>query len=163
MKSYIIGFSLFIVFAIFTTFQADYNKHQEQLHLLKYIAEESAAAAAQFTLSEHYKNGYLVFNQQEGDLAARRILKENMSLSNNLLPLRNYYWLEQIDYTVEYFDDLNTVYPYFLSKPNIGFEIFIREPTVIVTINAGRPDYSLTRSVSDVIVVAAHEWKSILR
>lgn len=163
MKSYIIGVSLFIVFAIFTTFQVDYNKHQEQRHLLKYFAEEAAAAAAQFTISTYYKDGYLVFNQSEGDLAARRVLKENMSLDENFLPFNNNYWMEQIDYMVYYCDDLNTDYPYKFNEQNIGFEILIKEPTVVVIINAGKAKYSLMKNIPDIVAVAAHEWQTSLR
>lgn len=163
MKSYIIGISLFVLFAIFTIFQVDYNKHQEQLYLLKYIAEEAAAAAAQFTVVEHYKDGYLVFNQEAGDLAARRVLKESMNLNNSLLPINNYYWVEQVEYTVYYFDDFNTNYPYHFNSQEINFEIIVSAPTVIVIINAGQPEYSLTKSVPDLIAVAAHEWQAGLR
>jgi hypothetical protein len=155
MKSYIIGISLFIVFVIFTNFQADYNKHQEQLHLLKFIAEESAAAAAQFISLTQYKDGYLVFNQAEGNRAARRVIENSMEVG--------YYWSEPVEYTINYFDDLNTDYPYIFSKNDIDVEIVVKEPTVVVAINAGPSKYGLTKSTPDITAVAAHEWKANLR
>ncbi len=159
MKSYIIGIALFILFMFFTIFQSDYNRHQEQLQLLKYVAEEAAAAAAQYIIPNYYKEGYLVFNQTAGNLSANSVVRENMRLDSNLQPTLYSHWKEQISYMIDYYDDLNTEYPYELSRPEFNLVLMITAPTVIVTLNAGKADYRFYKEPPDILTLAAHEWQ----
>lgn len=159
MKSYIIGLALFILFMAFTIFQADYNRHQEQIQELKYIAEEVAAAAAQYIILNKYREGYLVFNQTAGDLAAFRMVQRNMELDTNLKPSLYSDWQGPITYNVDYYDDLNADYPHELLVAELGQVLTITAPTVVVTINGGRANYRFYQDPPDIIALAAHEWR----
>lgn len=159
MKSYIIGVALFFVFMIFTTYQYDYNMHQEQVYSLKFVAEEVVAGAAQYFLIDQYINGYLVFNKEQGILAVEYILQKNLKLNSDLFPGTNSYWVQQIQYDIKFFDDSNTNFPYLYEDIINSFTLTITNPTVVLTINAGKPRYKLIDNPPDVICIAAHEWK----
>lgn len=159
MKSYIIGTALFIVFMIFTFFQYDYNTHQEQLYNLKFVTEEAAAAAAQYIIDAEYANGNYTFNCDEGIIAAEYIISQNLKLDDNFFPKENSYWQEQIKYEIIFFDDSNTTYPALYENNNKTFALTVTQPTVIININAGKPNYIFINNSPDVISISAHEWK----
>lgn len=159
MKSYIVGIALFIVFMIFTFYQYDYNMYQEQVYNLKFVAEEAAAAAAQYVYVSKYAEGDLVFNYEEGILAAEYIISKNLKLDDNFFPKVNTYWQEQIKYNIYFFDDSNSTYPVLYEDIGTNFILTITEPTVVIKINAGKPRYKLINSLPDTITTSAHEWK----
>ncbi|MGD9677610.1 MAG: hypothetical protein AB7V16_04460 [Vulcanibacillus sp.] len=159
MKAFIIGIALFFVFMIFTIYQYDYNFHQEQVYNLKFVAEEVAAGAAQYILIEDFTEGKLIFNQSESIKAVEYILQKNLKLNSNLFPESNSYWQEQINYEIKFFDDSNTAYPYLYEDVNKFITLTITDPTVVITINAGKPRYRLLDNPPIVISTAAHEWK----
>lgn len=160
MKSYIIGLALFILFMVFTIFQADYNRHQEKLQQLKYIAEEAAAAAAQYIDSNQYRWGNLVFNQTAGNLAADRVIKKNMELDSELRPSLYSSWYEQVTYTIHYFDDLTVEFPYEFHDSDFQPVFAIGAPTVLVILNAGQANYRFYQGSPDILALAAHEWQA---
>ncbi len=159
MKTYIVGVALFFVFMIFTTYQYEYNMHQEQVYSLKFVAEEVAAGAAQYILIDRYMDGYLVFNKKESIQAVEYILHKNLKLNLELFPGINSYWTQQIQYDIKFFDDSNTNFPYLYEDLINAFTLTITDPSVIITINAGAPRYKLINNPPDVISIAAHEWK----
>ncbi len=159
MKAYIIGLALCFVFMIFTTYQSEYNLHQEQAFNLKFVAEEAAAGAAQYILLDQYTNGYLVFNKIESIKAIEYILHKNLKLSLELFPGTNSYFTQQIQYDIRFFDDSNTNFPYLYEDLINRFTLTISNPTVVIIVNAGKSRYKLIDNPPDVISIAAHEWK----
>lgn len=161
MKVFLIWMCLLVVDFMFLDFQDQYNRAERQSIRLKYIAEEAAAAAAQFYDYQEYALGRKVFNQAEGIRAAEAVIKNNLFLDNDFMPAENSYWTEQITYTIEFFDDSNTTYPYLYEHASSYFTLAIGDPTVIVTINAGKPRFPvyITSNPPDIFRTAAHEWK----
>lgn len=161
MKPFITGMAMFLLSMVFTVYQHDYNLHQEQIYNLKFAAEESAAAAAQYLFDDGYSEGMLVFNQLEGEKAARYILQEQLKLDDNLVPRENSYWQEQIQYTIEFLDDSNTVFPYLYEHSTASLVLTLTEPTVIIAVNTGKPRYRIFSSLylPSSIRVAAYELK----
>lgn len=159
MKSYIMGFAIFLISMSFTIFQQDYNLHQQHLYSLKFTAEEAAAAAAQYLELNQYKNGRLVFNQAEGTKAAEYIIKQQLKLDDNFAPLFGSYWHDQVQYKIEYFDDSNSTFPFLYTHEMTQISITIAEPTVVVTIDAGKPQYRMFANPPNAIRVASHSWK----
>lgn len=159
MKSLIIGIAIFFISMTFTVFQQDYNLHQQHLYNLKFTAQEASAAAAQYIVNDYYKEGMLVFNQSEGTKAAEYIIQKQLKVDENLLPLAGSYWRNQVNYQLEFFDDSNSTFPFLYTHYTNSFTLTIREPTVIVTIDAGKPRYRIFTDLPNSIRVAAHEWK----
>ncbi len=158
MKSFIIGMALFYVSMIFTIFQQDYNMHQEKLYELKFVAEESAAAASQYLQEQPYAEGKIVFNQIEGIKATEYIIKNQLRLDDNMMPKSNSYWQEQVSYTIHFYDDATTSFPYTYSTNDGTFVLVMTEPMVLISINAGKPRYRLYNHVPDAIRIAGHGW-----
>ena len=159
MKSYIIGVAMFIVFMIFTVFQYDYNLHQQYLYNLKFAAQEAAAAGSQYWSKAEFAEGRFIFNQTEGKKAAEYIIRQQLKLDEFLQPLSGSYWQEKVTYTMEFFDDSNSNFPFLYENADHLFTITIAEPSVVITINAGKPRYRLIENPPDAVRVAAHEWK----
>lgn len=160
MKPFIIGLALFFVSMVFTIFQQDYNIHQEQTYNVKFTALEAANAASQYIMVDSYKEGKLVFNQIEGTKAAEEIIKSQLKLDENMMPLTGSYWQEQVKYSLEFFDDANAVFPFLYNSKQVPFSLTITNPTVVITIDAGQPRYRVKYSnLSDVTRIAAQEWK----
>ena len=115
--------------------------------------------AAQYILIEDYTDGKLIFNQSESTKAVEYILQKNLKLNSNLFPESNSYWQEQIHYEINFFDDSTTAYPYLYEDVNKFITLTITDPTVVITINVGKPRYRLLDNPPNVIRTAAHEWK----
>jgi hypothetical protein len=158
MKIFLLWISLLLVSFIFLQYVDEYNRAERHLLRLKYVAEEAAAAAAQYQDNLQYSNGRKVFNQVEGIKAAEYVIKESLNLDNNFVPQAGSYWRDKITYRIEFFDDSNTAYPMLYSHPSSRFTLAIGDPTVIVTINAGRPRFSIAPEPSNLFRTAAHEW-----
>ncbi|OEF99445.1 hypothetical protein BHF71_09035 [Vulcanibacillus modesticaldus] len=159
MKAYIIGVAMFVVFISFTIFQQDYNLYQEHLYNLKFVAEESAASAAQYIDVDNYAEGKIIFNRLEGIEAAEYLIIKQLKLDKNFMPLSNSYWHERIDYRINFFDESNSVFPFLYENSENNFVLTISNPTVVITINAGEPRYRLFNSLTDAIMIAVYEWK----
>jgi len=159
MKSFIIGLAMFLLSIGFTVFQHDYHLHQQHTYHLKFTAKEAAAAACQYFIASEYAEGRFVFNRQEGIKAAEYIIKSHLKLDNHFFPQDNSYWREQITYTIQFFDDANTTFPDIYQHEEGNFTLTITDPTVIITIDAGKPRYRLLDNPPNVIRTAAHEWK----
>lgn len=152
--------AIIMVFVPVLVFQQDYNLHQLHSDNIRYVAEEAAAGAAQYFNLSKYADGIFEFNQAESIRAAEYIIKKDLKLNGDFTPIANTYWQDQITYTIEFFDDTNTVYPYLYTSPVANYTETIAEPTVIVTINCGTPRYRVPFvNPPDAIRLAAHAWK----
>jgi hypothetical protein len=160
MKSLIVGLALSILFVSFTIYQQDHNSYIRALESLKYVADECSASASLYFDKSEYAEGRMVFNQSEGIKAIEYILKKGLKLDDSLNPLPNTYWTEQVDYKVYFYDDSNSTFPFLFVDPDTSFTKTISEPTVIVTINAGKPRYRLSFiTASDAIRSSSYEYE----
>ncbi|MEK3911125.1 hypothetical protein [Paenibacillus sp. FSL H7-0331] len=159
MKIFILWMSLFLLNIIFLNIQNEYNRAERHFIQLKYIAEEAAAAATQYYQSIPYSNGTMVFDQTEGIKAAEYVIRQDLNLDNNYIPMPGSYWVDKVTYNIQFFDDSNTTYPILYNHSSGFFSKAIGDPTVVVTINVGKPRYSIVAPTNNYFRTAAHEWK----
>lgn len=161
MKPFIVGFATVLLSVFILVFNQDYRQNNYYCKELKYVAEEASASASLFTNSTDYSNGCIVFNQIEGNKAVKAQIINLLRLDNSLNPLSNSYWTDTISYKVYYFDDSNTSYPFLFKDTDTLFTQVVTDPTVVVTINAGKGRYRipLFKNTGNFIRSAAHELK----
>lgn len=160
MKNFILGISIVIFCTFGLVFAQDDNLFQSNIHKLKFIAKEAAAAAGQYYIDSEYAEGRVVFNRTEGIKAAEYIIKQQLKLDNSFNPLNNSYWRDHVTYQILFFDDSNTTYPTLYTDPDNSFTLAIGDPTVVVRINAGQGRYRTLSFQPRGIRTAAYEWKS---
>lgn len=159
MKVFLIGMAMALVSMLFIVFQEEYNRFNRYLHKEKFTTEEVAAAASQYRYLSDYSEGRIVFNQPEAIKAAEYVLKKNLKLNEDFTPLDNSYWKDTISYTIEFFDDSNTTFPFLYEHDTNYFTLTLTDPTVIVTINLGSPDFSTFTNSHSFFRTAAHTWQ----
>lgn len=159
MKHFIVGWAIVLLCLNAMIYRQDSHMFQRQLIKLKFVCEEAAAAGAQYYVKTEYKNGYFVFNKEEGTKAAEYIIKTQLKLNNELMPLVDSYWRDKVTYTITFYDDSNIVYPYLYTHSSGALAHVVTSPTVIVSINAGKARYRQMISPPTAIRVAAHAWK----
>lgn len=161
MKPLIVGLALAILYTSFMIYQQDNNQFIRALEDLKYVADECSDSASLFYNTSQFGKGKKTFNQIEGKKAIKDILKKNLNLDDTLTPLPGGYWTETIEYDVYFFDDSNTTFPYLFTDPKTSYSKTLTEPTVIVTVNAGKPRFRLSfLNPSDAIRSSAYEYES---
>jgi len=159
MKQLIICFSLAILFLMFSIYQQDNNRFLKEYENLKHVADDAAAAGGLYFDSYQYSLGKMVFDKTEAEKAIKYIIKTNLHLDDTFKPLPNSYWTDTIKFYIYYFDDLNTTFPYLFQDPQTMYTKLITEPTIVVTINAGKPRYRLSfLTVHDAIRSASYEY-----
>lgn len=141
MKSFLIGLGIILLYIIFLPYEQDNNTYIRQLENLKYVADECSASASLY-LDNSIKNGDIIYNKTQGKMAIENTLKNNLKLDDNLYPMKGSYWNDTIKYDVYYIDDTYT-FPYEFKDKRTSYIKLITEPTVIVTIDAGRPTFRL--------------------
>lgn len=161
MKALIIGVCTVLLYCLTTVMVADMNAHKRQNEYLKYVCEQTAHSASTYYVTSEYGEGRKVFNQTEGIKIIEHQMKYLLNLDNGFTPAPDTYWQDNVTYKAYFFDDSNTTYPYDFIDDETGFSKTIKEPTVIVTINAGKARYkvSLIPSTGDNIRSAAYEWQ----
>lgn len=164
MKQFLVGWAIVILCSNGFIFRQDYHMHQRQLNRLKFVCEEAAAAAAQYQNFDEYKNGKFVFNREEGIKAAEYIIKSNLKLDDNFMPGQNNYWQSKVTYKIEFYDEGNvnfsTQRPLYQHSSGMLTQV-ITSPTIVVSIEAGKPRYRQGIQVNNAFRIAAHGWKSI--
>lgn len=160
MKPLIVGLAVIILYSMFIVYQQDNNMYIRQLENLKYVADEAAASGALFFDEVEYSEGRKVYKKSESNKAIEFMIKDLLKLDNSFKPLSNSYWSDTIEYDVYYFDDSKTMtqyknnnlvkiepfssYGFMFEDPKAVYIKYIDEPTVIVTINAGKPNFRLS-------------------
>ncbi len=159
MKTLIVGLAIAILYSAFLIFQMDNNLYLVKLEELKAVSNECSAAAALYYDAYEYREGLKVFNRKEGNKAIRHLILNNLKLDENFYPKVGSYWRDRIEYNVFYIDDSGFIYEYhnngYLGREPFsygrlytdsveGYQKVITEPTVIVTIVAGKPKYRLS-------------------
>lgn len=168
MKPFLMGVATLIFSLTFYLFIHDYNENKLANNELRIVCEEASVAGSLFIDLEEYSEGRIVFNRGQGDAAIRDIIIESLKLDESLSPKVNSYWRDPIKYEVYYFDDSDATpeLPCHSFKDEIigeDIEIIIKEPQVIVTINAGKGRYTLPflRNLSDNIRSSSHSWSEV--
>lgn len=174
MKQLIFGTAIIVLWAVFSVFQVDNNIYLRQLEELKYQADECSNTASLYYLKNEFANGAKVFDTVNANLALKNILCSNVNLDTNWIPMANSYWTTKFDVTIYYFDDSGMMKTYkndtlnnqivfayntLFTEPTTGYQKLINEPTVIVTINAGKPRFRLPFLMPpDTIRTSAYEY-----
>jgi hypothetical protein len=159
MKPLITGVAIAILFSMFLVFQQDHNRFLRQQEDLKHIADDVAASTAGYCNEDEYSEGRFIFNQAEGNKVLEYQLKSLLHLNDSFVP-QDRYWKDKVSYKVYFFDDSNTTYPHIFVDADTGYTKAITQPTVVVTVNAGKPRYRLPfMPLEDTIRSGAYEWK----
>jgi hypothetical protein len=156
MKVFITAAALLIVFSAFHVFGAGMTEYEHAQAATKSAANNCARAAALYFDKELYSRGFKVFNKTQSNAAALHVLKDSLSLTDDMRYTFPAGARGNIcSYTIRYFDDTGamTVYkngalesngtvsfPYLFKEPVTGFEKNITEADVIVTLDAGTFD-----------------------
>lgn len=161
---WLISGSAFLLLATFSlVFQNNYHIHQEQIHHLKYIAQEAAAGAAQYNQKQEYGNGYLVFNQIEGEKAVRHLLRKMLDLNVDMSPSEKTYWrkTEKIEYEIKYFDEKNYTFPheFVYENENGKTKLLMTGPSVIVKVKVGKAKYDWLTHEKDYYRIGMYTFK----
>lgn len=153
-----LGMSFILILSLLTFSQLD--QYREQRVKLKGVSEEVAASAAQYFSRESFADGYFNFNQMEGNKAASYTLRSHLNLNADFSPKLPNYWIdsEKIKYEITYIDYSNyesyltnplsyeTAFPNEYTFTQLGetFTTILFGPSTIVSINAGKPNYTVS-------------------
>jgi hypothetical protein len=162
MKPFIIGIATILLSIMVMVFNQDYRINKRHSNDLKNVADEAAVSGALFTNLDDFKEGRIVFDRTEGIKALEYKIKKSLYLDDNFNPLDESYWTEKVTYNVYFFDDSNTTYPYQFVDSSTDYTFRVTQPTVIVTINAGKGRYRITafKSSGSFTRSGAYEWKN---
>ncbi|MDP4084727.1 MAG: hypothetical protein Q8934_08950 [Bacillota bacterium] len=162
MKWFILGTAFTLVATLTLIFQNDYNMHQEQMDYLKFVAQEASAAASQYFSEEKYGDGYLVYDQAEGEKAARSVIISLLKLNPDMTPSSNSYWkgVGNVTYDLEYFDESNYSFPftYVYTHPKGQTTLVMNGPSVLIRINVGKAKYDWFQNDTDYYRIGVHSF-----
>lgn len=179
MKEMLVGFAMIFVIMMTLTMNYELNLHQQERVHLKASAEEAAASASQYFMRDAYGDGFYNFNSLQGTLALEHSLQKSLRLDENMKPTTNSYWKNsaEVQYNVTFIDYSNymsylkTPLPDSKPFPNIYTfthfgktypPITLFGPSVIISVNAGKPNYTLgflNDNASDVIEHGIHTFE----
>lgn len=178
MKEMLVGLALCFLFMFTLTLNHDLSLYQQERIHLKSSAEEAAASAAQYFFRNSYADGFYNFNQIEGNKALNLSLQTSLRLDGVLKPTENSYWrnTKQVQQNVTYIDYSN--YKLYLETPSTTAQAFPNRykfthfgetftttlfgPSVIVSVNTGKPNYLLkflSQYSTDVIEHGIHTFE----
>ena len=160
MKQLILTYAFSILFIMFLIYQQDNNRLLREMENLKQVADEVAATGGLCFDAQEYSEGNLVFNRAEADDAIAYMIISLMNTDDAFLPASNSYWTSTIKYDVYYFDKTNVTFPYLFTDSKTSYTILVTQPTVIVTINAGKPRHRLSfLTLDNTIRSGSYEYK----
>lgn len=153
MKVFITSAAILILLSMFMIFQMDNNEYLISQDRYKAVANDTADAAALYYDKESFSNGIKIYDKISGNAVVLEILQSGLNLNDGLNGGISNYLLGIHKYYVYYFDGDGTLteyndgillksetitYPYTFEESLTGYEVQIVEPTVIVTIDAGK-------------------------
>lgn len=177
MKNFIIGIAMVFIYIFILTTSFDSKMLLEKIDETKFITQEVSATGTLFIDYEDFSEGSITFKSEEGIKAIDGQIKEFMKLDEANNPLSDSYWQETINYRVYFYDDSgickiydnNTLvdsfsfeYPY-LHEDDFQYKKTITDPTVVVTIDAGKPRFrikSFQENLTDnrIVKTSSHVW-----
>jgi hypothetical protein len=156
VKVFIVAAALLIVFSSFCVFGTGLTEYEHAQMLTKSAANNCARAAALYFDKEQFSRGHKVFDKAQGNAAVLKILKDSLSLTDDMRFTAPAGARGNIcSYTVRYFDDTGAVtvyrngvhesggtvsFPYLFKEPVTGFEKNIIKADIIVTLDGGTFD-----------------------
>lgn len=162
MKWFITGWAFAIIASFSLVFQHNYNLHQEQMEYLKYVSQEAAAAASQYFYKDKYGDGYLIYNKDEGEKAAKAVIISLLKLNPDMTPTENTYWkrTNKITFDIKYFDEENNTFPmdYTYTHPKGNTNLTMFGPSVIVRINVGKAKYDWLKNDTEYYRIGVHSF-----
>ena len=179
MKSFLMGIASFLFAMSFFLFLHDYNLNKYYLDELKFACEEASVAGCLFIDWEQYGEGKIVFNYDQSNKAIKFVISSMLKLGrDNMMPENHPYWKDEIEVKVTYYDesdiDSENVNICYEIDESTGLHIAIKrcgkgldestgldikEPSIIVEINAGKPNYRLKYlNINDNIRSSGHAW-----
>ena len=179
MKNIIMGFAtvLLYIVVIFTSF--DSKMMLEMMNETRFMTQELSATGTLYIDYGAYSGGDIIFNYEEGLKAIDSQIQKFMKLDIDKKPLAKSYWQDDVTYKVYFYDDTRELKVYengiivgqeafnYVDKKHVdeltGYTMIIAKPTVIITINAGRPRFRLklmqeNASSTDILRTGAHVW-----
>lgn len=161
---------------MFFVYQVDSNLFLRFQEDLKFQADEASNTGSLFYNLTLFGEGVKVFDTATANTKIHDLIRLNMYLDSDLKPIANNYWTDSLTYYVYYFDHSNTIktyrngalqsqlpftFNYMFTEPLTGYQKLITEPTVIVTIDAGKPKFRLSfLNPSNVIRTSAYEYSN---
>lgn len=161
MKPFILGAAALILALFCYSFNNDLGLNKHANNDLRMVCEEASVAGTLFIQQDQFSEGKIIFNREESIRAIEAIIISMLKLDDSFIPTQESYWQDKVQYKVYFCDDSNTEYPYLFTDPETDFIYLVKEPTVIVTINAGKGRYALQflKDGPDNIRSAAHTWE----
>ena len=169
MKSFLMGIASFLFAMSFFLFLHDYNLNKYYLDELKFVCEEASVAGSSFIDWEEYGEGKIVFNYDQSNKAIKFVISSMLKLGrDNMMPENHPYWKDEIEVKVTYYDesdiDSENVNICYKKDERTGLYIAKKgcdeEPSIIVEINAGKPNYRLKYlNINDNIRSSGHAWR----
>lgn len=154
MKNLLIGVAMIFVYMIVLTLSFDSKMYLEQIKEVKLVSKELSATGSLYLDYVDFAQGSVTYNDTESIKAINDQIKSFLQLDSDNTPLEGTYWQDTIHYMNYFYDDtgqcrvykdgifhksFNFTYPY-LHEDDLGNYIkTISEPTVITTINTGKP------------------------
>lgn len=126
--------------------------------MIKRAANDAADAASLYYSMESFSAGIKVFDKEEGNKVIKKVIVDTLVLDNAFVPDMPYLQ-DAVNYKTYYFDgtgemtiynmdtlisNSNVEYPYEFKEELTGYVTKIKEPGVIVTIDAGEFKYQLS-------------------
>lgn len=174
MKPLIIGVALTVILVMFMAFQTDNNALIRAMTDLKFQADDLAATGSLFYDSNAFASGLKVYDLTKANAEIAFLLQSNLGLNASYVPVNNKYWKEPFSVSITYFDDsmiakrfvngslVNSfafTYGTLYTEPSTSYVRLISEPTVIATINAGKPNFRLSfLTPKNAIQTSAYEY-----
>ena len=171
-----VSMALLFTFIYAMFLDMDIDSHELHRKHLKGVSEEVAASAAQYFVLSAYGDGFYNFKQSEGDKAANYTLQSSMQLNTENVPLQGAYWQDKTKVELTYIDyDTSSLYladdasssepfpnRYTFSHFGETHTVTLYGPSVIASINAGKPNYAMSllkSEAGDVVEHGIHTFK----
>lgn len=160
MRETIFALLMSVVCLTFWMWQVDDNitvlANERLKNALNYAAHD---ASLQLNKAEVAK-GRIIFDSVSAEAVFRQTLQDNLALANDLTPLPNTLFKEQITVLyADYIDDVDGVaYPYFYENDTFGIHRWINGPSVVFALKVPRPRVFNVNQVYDLIKWAVFEY-----
>lgn len=156
MKTFIIGVALTILLSTVMIFKIDNDEYQLTQDRYKTIANNAADAASLYYNKGQFSNGMKVFDKNSGNQATKDIIFKGLNLDSERKGGITQYALGRHDYYIYFFDETGVlskyknesflssediVFPYTFEEALTGYKTQVTEPTVLITIDAGKFDF----------------------
>lgn len=143
MKYLTMALILFMALMPVYTYRVERHAFEYQYANLKNTADLAAQAAGLYYDKEAHGEGYIIFDQTEGQAACEAIIKAYLHLNDDFSPMSGSYYRETVQYTLVFIDATTVAsFPVIYTDPETGFTETFGSPGVAVIIDGGEPHFS---------------------